>query len=112
MSSLPHDFGSGNDDRSDYLTGHRATDAALIYTRLDARISTFMATQTARDESLATDIRYLRESSTTRFADHESRIRILEARQYVTPKTIWAAFGLMTTIGSIIVAIIGIALRR
>ena len=53
----------------------------------------------------------MREDWTRERGDHESRIRKLEERRYVEPKTVWTAFGIMLTLGSLIVAIINLATR-
>lgn len=110
MPPNEHEF-VGDDRLGAFLTGHPGTDAQILMMRLDARISTFISTQTIRDEALGADIKYLRESSTTKFADHESRLRAIEGRRYVESRTVWVAIGAATAAGSLIVSIISAAMK-
>jgi hypothetical protein len=95
------------------LTGHHDPEVriALTLARIDAKITTFTTAQAIRDEGFMNDIRFIRESSTTKFTDHESRIRLLEGKRYVESRTVWMAFGAFTAVGSLIIAIIGVATK-
>lgn len=42
--------------------------------------------------------------------DHEARLRVLESRQVVTPKSMWTAISIIVAVAGVIVAIISIAL--
>lgn len=63
-----------------------------------------MATQQAaqHQQSVAQQLADIRVDQ----GDHETRIRIIESRPVVTPRSVWAAIGVLTPIISLIVTII------
>lgn len=79
--------------------------------RVETKLDGFMQLQQIRDENVMREIKHLRETHVTTSADHESRIRNLEGKRYVEPKTVWTAFSILTTIGSLIIAIVNVATR-
>lgn len=46
-----------------------------------------------------------------RFKDHEARIRLVEARPYVAPATVWKVVGFLVTVLALAVSVIGVILR-
>lgn len=102
MSDSDDDVG---DDRSFGVTrtiGHNniVTQMRVEFAAFAARFDTFLKMQAARDKTLNDQV-----------IDHEKRLRELEQRRYVEPKTVWAAIALLFTFGSLVVAIIGLATR-
>lgn len=127
-------YGDVGDDGRLTSTGRRdvLSHIELMVASLQAKMETFISTQTIRDEGITRDIKYIRESQTTRFTDHETRLRaielrsqvnpvdvkelfdrihVLEQKRYVEPKTVWTAFALLLTVGGLVVAIINLAIK-
>lgn len=83
----------------------------LSVIRLEAKIDAFMKMQALRDETVMNELNHIRDDHERKFSDHEARMRTQESRKMVEPRTVWAAFGLMTTFGSLVIAIINLATR-
>lgn len=79
--------------------------------QLQGEVKALTAMIALRDAGFNDEIRRMREDGQRERTDHETRIRVLEARRYVDPKTVWSAFGLTVTLGSLIVAIINLITR-
>ena len=104
------DTGGNRDDRYDQVY--------IAVVTLGGKVDALIQTQAIRDETIHSEFRRLREDiarDRTEFsrdhADHENRIRKIEERRYVEPKTVWTAFGFTLTFGSLIVAIINLITR-
>lgn len=74
--------------------------------KLNAKFDTLMQTQQLRDAATNSELRHIREDINKNNVDHETRIRNLESRRYVEPKTVWAATATLTALGGLAVAII------
>lgn len=99
-------------DRS-FSAGHSATydQVHLAIIRLDSKMDTLIQTQRVRDDALKAELIRTRDDFSRESVDHEARLRKLEERKYVEPKTIWSALALFITIGSLVVAIINLAIK-
>ena len=91
----------------------------LALVRLDGKIDTLIKTQAVRESALNAELQRIRDDSVVhardydrRFADQETRIRNLEGRRYVEPRTVWAAAALLLTVGSLVVAIINLTIGK
>ena len=96
-------------------TGHFANYDQLYITIADlkGRLTSFIEVTALRDETQRQEIQRLREDMLQRERDHEERIRMLEQRKYVEPKTVLtaislsvAALGVFTAIVNVLISII------
>jgi hypothetical protein len=99
--------------RSPNATGRdvRSDDVYIAVIQLQGKVDALIQTSAIRDDAFVIEIKRIREDWVRDRSDHEDRIRKLEERRYVEPKTVWTAFGIMLTFGSLIVAIINLATR-
>lgn len=79
-------------------------DLTKAYTGLSAKIDTALISQTMAQQSTAQQLADMRHDLT----DHEGRIRVLEQRIYVTPRSMWTAIGVIIAGLGVIVGIITI----
>lgn len=70
-----------------------------------------MQVQALRDDAILKEVKYMRDTFVTTSTDHEARIRTLEGKRYVEPRTVWTAFSILSGVGSLIVAIVNILTR-
>ena len=70
--------------------------------QLTAEMKMFTQQATMTQSSVATQLADIRQDH----VDHETRIRLIEGRQVVTPRSMWTAVGVITPIVSLIVTII------
>lgn len=107
--------GAVDDGRSWQATGRHDTDpdsrTELGILRVETKLDSFMQVQAIRDDAILKEIKYMRDTYVTTSTDHEARIRALEGKRYVEPKTVWTAFSLLTALSSVIVAIVSLATR-
>lgn len=97
-----------NDDGRSYETG-RVSLASVqqMLSRIELNIQT-----------LRQDVHYMRESQMNReaanerrFNDQEARLRAIEAKRYLEPRSVTAVFGIILPIAAIVVAIIAIVVK-
>lgn len=107
--------GQRDDDRSRHATGRHDFDpdsrTELGILRVETKLDGFMQVQAIRDDAILKEIKYMRDTYVTTSTDHEARIRNLEGKRYVEPKTVWTAFSVLTAVSSVIVAIVSLATR-
>lgn len=91
-------------------TGHPVTYDQVYVTLVDLRgqLNNFMNMQQLREETQRLELTRLREAMDQRERDHEERLRILEQRRYVEPKSVWTALGFATGVLGIFTAIINV----
>lgn len=77
------------------------------YAALAAKLDTALITQRMIQESLAQQLETIKGDQ----RDHEMRLRGLEKRQFISPKMVWTALGVIGGFVSIIVAIIAIIVK-
>lgn len=104
-----HDDGRSFTATGRYDDSDSRTELGIL--RVETKLDGFMQVQAIRDEAIMREIKYLRETHTTTSTDHEARIRALEGKRYVEPKTVWTAFSLLTGLSSVIVAIVSVVTR-
>lgn len=102
-----------NDDGRSHLTGRQPSYDPLYVAimELKARLDTLIQVTQIREETQALELKHIRESLSQQHTDHETRLRELERRRYVEPRAIWTALGILTAVGSLLVAIINVATR-
>jgi hypothetical protein len=90
------------------LPGHFASYDQLYFTIADfrGRLESFIQVATIREETQRAEIQRLREEMIQRERDHEERIRLLEQRRYVEPKSVWTAVGISVAALGVFTAII------
>lgn len=107
--------GADADGRSWQATGRHDLEpdsrTELGILRIETKLDGFIQVQAIRDEAILREIKYLRDAHTTTSTDHEARIRALEGKRYVEPKTVWTTFSILTALSSVIVAIVSLATR-
>lgn len=106
--------GDRDDGRSWHATGrsiHDENRTELTIVRLEAKFDGFIQAQQIRDATITRDLTYIRETHVATSTDHEARIRLLEQKRYVEPKTVWTAFTILTAIGTLVVAIVNLATK-
>lgn len=110
------DGGQSHDD----VAGHRSTvdQVHIAVIKLDGKLDSFVQVYKIRNDGFDAELRKIHETQVMnhaaedrRYMDHENRVRALESRRYVEPKTVWQAVGLLTTIGSLVIAVVSIATR-
>ncbi len=74
------------------------------YTTLSAKLDTALIAQTMAQQSFAREMADVRHD----INDHEMRMRTVEARPYVSPKSVWSAVGVLIAAMGLVVAIIEI----
>lgn len=106
-------------DRS-FTAGHTGIEGSVLLqlVRLEGQMDTLIKTSEIQRGAVTLELKHIREDIernnqlyAQRDADYETRLRALESRKYVEPKTVWMAFGLFLTFGSLVVAIINLAMR-
>jgi hypothetical protein len=100
-------------DRS-YTTGHSSVYPDRVYLallRVEGQLDTLIKTQAIRDQTVNLELQRIREDKDRMHGDFETRLRKIEERRYVEPKSVWFAVGFFVTLGSLIVAIINLATR-
>lgn len=99
---------STSDGRS--KTGHSTTYDQLYITLVDLRgqLKNFIEMSQLREETHRLELARLREEMAQRERDHEERLRILEQRRYVEPKSVWTALAFATGMLGIFTAIINV----
>lgn len=109
---------SSNDDgRLDLqgLGGHNSSGSGinlvLAVTRLDAKFDAVMRMMTMRDETVGREIRSVQVEHKEDHGDHEVRLRALEARPILTPKSVYAMLGLLLTVVSAAAAVVGLIIK-
>jgi hypothetical protein len=74
--------------------------------RLDAKLDSVMRTQEIRSEMVnqtikSGDVRHAEDHT-----DHEKRIRDLELRPYISPKSVWTAYGALLGTAGLVLTIV------
>lgn len=82
----------------------------LAIVDLRGQVNSFINVQLYREESHRVEIARLREEMAQRERDHEERLRILEQRRYVEPKSVWAALGFAVAVLGTVTTVINILL--
>lgn len=70
--------------------------------QLTAEMKMFTQQATMMQQSFATQLSDIRQDH----VDHETRIRLIEARPVVTPRSMWTAVGVLMPVVSLIVTIV------
>lgn len=83
----------------------------MALTRLDAKFDTVMRMMTLRDEAVNGQLKNLNVEHEKDHNDHESRLRTLEARPVLTPKSVYAMLGLIIAVVGTSATVIGLILR-
>lgn len=83
----------------------------LALLRVEGQLDTLIKTQAIRDQAVNLELQRIRDDKERAHEDHETRMRKLEERRYVEPKSVWFAVGFFVTLGSLIVAIINLATK-
>ena len=109
-SDRSHHGGAGHDANVEQVY------IALV--RLDAKFDTQLRVSELRDAAVHRDLSAIKEtlshnaaSLSKRADDHEDRLRVIENRRYVEPKTVWQAVGLLMTVAGVALTIINIVTR-
>lgn len=107
--------GQRDDDRSNFTTGRHdfepdsRTELGIL--RVETKLDGFMQVQALRDDAILKEVKYMRDTFVTTSTDHEARIRALEGKRYVEPRTVWMAFSILAAVGSLVVAIVNVLTR-
>jgi hypothetical protein len=107
--------GDRDDGRSQRATGRHdfepdsRTELGIL--RVETKLDSFMQIQKMRDDAILQEIKYIRDTHISTSSDHEARIRALEGKRYIEPRTLWTAFSLLTALSGVIVAIVNLATR-
>ena len=93
---------------------------------LKGKLDTLIQVNQLREQAQNLELKQMRDDARSWQSDHEARLRLLEgripgsmeermrlleARRYVEPKTVWVATALLVTFGGLIVSIINLATR-
>ncbi len=93
---------------------------------LKGKVDTLIQVNQLREQAQNLELKQMRDDAHRWQQDHEARLRLLEGRvpgsleqrindlekrEYVKPKTVWAATALLGTFGGLIVAIINLVTR-
>lgn len=100
-------------DRS-LRAGHSAVYPDRVYLallRVEGQLDTLVKMQAIRDQTVNLELQRIRDDKDRMHGDFEARMRRLEERRYVEPKSVWFAVGFFVTLGSLIVAIINLATK-
>lgn len=100
-------------DRS-FTAGHSSIYPDRVYLallRVEGQLDTLIKTQAIRDQAVNIELQRIRDDKDRMHGDFEARMRKLEERRYVEPKSVWFAVGFFVTLGSLIVAIINLATK-
>lgn len=113
---IPSGAGDRDDGRLRHATGRQYDNdpdsrAEINILRVETKLDGFMQVQAIRYDAILNEIKYMRDTYVTKSTDHEARIRALEGKRYVEPKTVWTAFSILTALSSVIVAIVSLATR-
>jgi hypothetical protein len=95
--------------RSQNVTGRedRYNQIYIAVIQLQAKIDALTQVIALRDAAFNDQLRRIHEEQ----LDHENRLRQLELRRVVEPRTVWTAFGLTITGGGLLIAIINLITR-
>lgn len=74
----------------------------MRFAGLEAKLDTLIETQKIRDQGIVNEFKDHREKQN----DHEHRLRALEARKYVEPRTVWVAVGFAVTVAGLVLSLI------
>lgn len=118
----------GDEDGRSAVTGHSGIydPTHLAVMELRGKIDTLTQVIELRERAQNLELKQMRDLMNSWRDDHEQRLRLLEGRvpgslearlaslelrKYVEPKTIYLAAALLATFGSLVVAIINLAIR-
>jgi len=100
--------GYDSDDGRSYQTGHVSlASVQLMLVRMESKF-----------DQLSRDVHYMREAQLTRateaerrFNDQETRLRAIESKRYIEPKSVTTVFAVVLPVCAVIVSIIAIIVK-
>jgi ElaB/YqjD/DUF883 family membrane-anchored ribosome-binding protein len=78
------------------------------YAALASKIDTGIVSQTLAVQSIAQQIADLRHD----FTDHEARLRVQEAKVYITPRAMWTGIGVITGVMGTLLVVLQVILNH
>lgn len=78
----------------------------LAIVRLEGIIDTLVKTSAIKDEALNLELKQIRQLFADGRSDHEARLRTIEARDYVEPRTVRWAIGIGLTFCGLVLAVV------
>lgn len=78
------------------------------YTALSAKLDTTLIQQTLQTQNLAQQLADVRHD----LNDHETRLRAQEARPFVSPRAVWTAVGIITSVIGVAFTILQVVLQK
>lgn len=78
------------------------------YTSLSSKLDTALISQTLAQQSIAqqlADVRHI-------LGDHETRIRVIETRPYISPRSVWAGVSVVTAVLGLLFTILQVVIKQ